>query len=73
MHKAKNIYFFLKKKNEMAQGRGWPKAGYLRLIGIGHRKLLREMTKRKSCKTIIMYKRIYIERLLPKFFLEYLF
>ena len=31
MHKAKNIYFPLIKKNEMAQGRGWPKAEYLPL------------------------------------------
>ena len=34
MYKAKNIYFRLikkKKKNEMAQGKGWPKAGYLPL------------------------------------------
>ena len=28
MHKPKNIYFLLIwKKNEMAQDRGWPKAG----------------------------------------------
>ena len=33
MHKAENIYFLLiEKKNEMAQGRGWPKAGYLPLL-----------------------------------------
>ena len=32
MHKAQNIYFLLiKKKNEMAQGRGRPEAEYLPL------------------------------------------
>ena len=29
MHKAKNMYFVLIKKNEMAQGRRRPKIGYL--------------------------------------------
>ena len=32
IHKAKNIYFLFIKTNEMAQGWGRPKAGYLPLL-----------------------------------------